>query len=145
MVTFEEVRYVKDAEHQPSDGGFCLEVSQYSAKPEPDDQVRPGVTYGSLNNQANKFIVTLLRQSGIQYTVIAIDALNGCRDKEPVSQILSALPSRNSPPSRNSLVSCLFLDVFVLTKPPTPCLSCLVWDVARPPDVPRYSLLFPAH
>jgi hypothetical protein len=53
-------------------------------------QSDPGIAYEPLYNQMDKLIVQPLRESAIS-TVIVIDALDECRDKEPASAILSVL------------------------------------------------------
>ena len=53
-------------------------------------QSDPGIIHESLYNQMNKLIVGPLRESAIS-TVIAIDALDECKDEEPASAILSVL------------------------------------------------------
>ncbi|KAF9643962.1 hypothetical protein BDM02DRAFT_3263813, partial [Thelephora ganbajun] len=53
---------------------------------EPD----PGIAYESLYNQMDKLIFRPLKKSNIS-TVIVIDALDECKDKEPASAILSVL------------------------------------------------------
>ena len=50
----------------------------------------PGIAYESLYNQMNKLIVKPLKQSRIS-TVIVIDALDECEDRDPASAILSVL------------------------------------------------------
>ena len=53
-------------------------------------QSDPEIAYESLSNQMNKLIVQPLRESGIS-TVIVIDALDECEDREPASAILFVL------------------------------------------------------
>ena len=53
-------------------------------------QSNPGIIHESLYNQMNKLIVGPLKESAIS-TVIAIDALDECRDGEPASAILTVL------------------------------------------------------
>ena len=50
----------------------------------------PGIAYESLYNQMEKLIVGPLKESAIS-TVIVIDALDECKDEEPVSAILTVL------------------------------------------------------
>ena len=50
----------------------------------------PGVAYESLHNQMKKLIVQPLGETTVS-TVIVIDALDECKDEEPVSEILSVL------------------------------------------------------
>ena len=50
----------------------------------------PGIAYESLYNQMDKLIVQPLKESGIS-TIIVIDALDECKDREPASAILSVL------------------------------------------------------
>ena len=51
----------------------------------------PEVGHGSLEAQVKQLIIGPLEQSCIQGTVVVIDALDECKDKEAVSQILSVL------------------------------------------------------
>ncbi|KAF9646351.1 hypothetical protein BDM02DRAFT_3061612, partial [Thelephora ganbajun] len=51
-------------------------------------QSDPEIAHESLHNQMDKLIVRPLKESGIS-TVIAIDALDECKDEEPASAILS--------------------------------------------------------
>jgi hypothetical protein len=53
-------------------------------------QSDPGIAHESLYNQMDKLIMRPLRESAIP-TVIIIDALDECKDKEPASAILSIL------------------------------------------------------
>ncbi|KAF9646338.1 hypothetical protein BDM02DRAFT_3262324 [Thelephora ganbajun] len=53
-------------------------------------QSDPEIAHESLHNQMDKLIVRPLKESGIS-TVIAIDALDECKDEEPASAILSVL------------------------------------------------------
>ena len=53
-------------------------------------QSDPGITRESLYNQMHKLIVHPLKESDIS-TVIIVDALDKCKDEEPVSVILSIL------------------------------------------------------
>lgn len=53
-------------------------------------QPDPGLAYESLVNQMNKLVVQPLKEADIS-TVIIIDALDECRDKESASRILSAI------------------------------------------------------
>jgi len=53
-------------------------------------QSDPGAAYESLYHQMDKLIVEPLRECGIS-TVIIVDALDECKDDEPVSAILSVL------------------------------------------------------
>ena len=53
-------------------------------------QSNPGVINESLCCQMEKLIVQPLKESGIS-TVVVIDALDECKDKEPASAILSVL------------------------------------------------------
>ncbi|KAF9778410.1 hypothetical protein BJ322DRAFT_1014654, partial [Thelephora terrestris] len=50
----------------------------------------PGLAYESLYNQMDKLIVQPLKESGVS-TVVVVDALDECKDKEPASAILSVL------------------------------------------------------
>jgi len=50
----------------------------------------PDIGYESLHNQMQRLIVTPLKEKGIS-TVIVIDALDECTDKEPQSAILSVM------------------------------------------------------
>ena len=50
----------------------------------------PGIIHESLSSQMNKLIVRPLKESSIS-TVIVIDALDECKDREPASAILSVL------------------------------------------------------
>ena len=50
----------------------------------------PGIAYESLYNQMVKLIVQPLKECGVS-TVVVIDALDECKDKEPASAILSVL------------------------------------------------------
>ena len=50
----------------------------------------PGITHDSLYNQMRKLIVDPLKESKIS-TVIIVDALDECKDREPASAILSVL------------------------------------------------------
>ena len=53
-------------------------------------QRNPGIAHESLYNQMNKLIVQPLKKSRIS-TIIIVDALDECKDKEPASAILSVL------------------------------------------------------
>jgi len=53
-------------------------------------QSNPGIAYESLSNQMNKLIARPLRKSAVS-TVIVIDALDECKDEEPLSAVLSVL------------------------------------------------------
>ena len=53
-------------------------------------QSDPGVAHGSLYEQMRRLIVQPLKESAIS-TVVVIDALDECKDKEPTSAILSVL------------------------------------------------------
>jgi len=73
----------------------------------------PGIAYESLYNQMSKLIVQPLNQSNIS-TVIVIDALDECEDREPASAILFVL---------GQLVSKIPKVKFFLTGRPEPRIS----------------------
>ena len=50
----------------------------------------PGIAYESLDNQMQKLIIQPLQESSVS-TLVIIDALDECKDKEPTSAILSVL------------------------------------------------------
>ena len=73
----------------------------------------PGIAYESLYNQMNKLIVRPLKESSIS-TVIIIDALDECEDREPTSAILFVL---------GQLISKIPKVKFFLTGRPEPRIS----------------------